>query len=166
MPPSHFHVCVAERLAQITRKTHPKGVKANKLFRSSERLLRPFKIRSTSTHPPRVHVWKHVSEETRAKMLPQWSGNDSASRSENDAVVGEVRGGGGVRISIPWRGSKTSPRLPRNQDFLYFLGRFLTQFSGSESVPVFWVRIRPRNLNLVLLEIAGPDSDPENWDGF
>ena len=78
--------------------------------------------------------------------------------------------GSGVEVGFefPSRGvgQKLSPRLPRNQDFSYFLGRFLTQFSGSESVPVFWVRIRPRNLNLVLLEIAGPDSDPENWDGF
>ena len=138
MPPSHFHVCVAERLAQITRKTHPKGVKANNLFRSSERLLRPFKNRSAFTHPPRVHVWKHVSEETRAKMLPQWSGNDSASRSENDAVVGEVRGGGGVRISIPWRGSKTFPAAAQKPRFFIF--------SGSVSDPVFWVRIRPRFL--------------------
>ena len=71
-------------------------------------------------------------------MLPQWSGNDSASRSENDAVVGEVRGGGGVRISIPWRGSKFFPAAAQEPRVFVF--------SGSDSDPVFWVRIRPRFL--------------------
>ena len=71
-------------------------------------------------------------------MLPQWSGNDSASRSENDAVVGEVRGGGGVRISIPWRGSNFFPAAAQKLRFFVF--------SGSDSDPVFWVRIRPRFL--------------------
>ena len=65
----------------------------------------------------------------------------------DDSPAGEI----GKRPSQ--RGQKSSPRGSRNLDFYgfritdfsCFLGRFLTRFPGSESDPVFWVRIRPSN---------------------